>query len=84
MTNDGITRATTALAMHALALLPSGEAEVLGVRAGEILILEGAHIHEQWNSFLNPDAPRDAVADEERDNLVIIIGRAERATKPMP
>eukprot|EP00959_Pyramimonas_sp_CCMP1952_P441529 9243577-Pyramimonas_sp.AAC.1 len=33
VTNDGITHATTALAMHGLATLPPGEIDVLGVRA---------------------------------------------------
>eukprot|EP00959_Pyramimonas_sp_CCMP1952_P300461 6284398-Pyramimonas_sp.AAC.1 len=48
MTNDGITRATTALAMHGLTMLPPGEIDVLGIRADDIEILEETHIIEQW------------------------------------
>eukprot|EP00959_Pyramimonas_sp_CCMP1952_P190055 3976065-Pyramimonas_sp.AAC.1 len=65
MTNDGITRATAALAMHGLTTLPPGEIDILGKRADDIAILEQTHLIEQWRSFLYPDASRDTVVDEE-------------------
>eukprot|EP00959_Pyramimonas_sp_CCMP1952_P111939 2341151-Pyramimonas_sp.AAC.1 len=79
MTIDGITYATFALATHALTMLPSGEIDVLGIRADDILILEGTQINERCHSFLNPDASHDTV-----EELVISTDRPERATKPMP
>eukprot|EP00959_Pyramimonas_sp_CCMP1952_P003833 80951-Pyramimonas_sp.AAC.1 len=84
MTNDGVTRATTAPAMHGLTTLPPGEIDVLSVRADDIANLEQTHLIEQWRSFLNPYASRDAVVDEEHGDRVITIDRGERAAKPMP
>eukprot|EP00959_Pyramimonas_sp_CCMP1952_P188864 3950252-Pyramimonas_sp.AAC.1 len=65
-------------------MLPSGDIDVLGIRADDITILEETHIIEQWRSFLHPDASRDTVVDEEHGDLVITIDRAARAAKPMP
>eukprot|EP00959_Pyramimonas_sp_CCMP1952_P210923 4413810-Pyramimonas_sp.AAC.1 len=84
MTTYGIAHATTALAIHALTMMPSGDIDVLGIRADDILIIDGTQINAHWHSFLNPDTSHDTVADEENGNLVITVDRAERATKPMP
>eukprot|EP00959_Pyramimonas_sp_CCMP1952_P454354 9469773-Pyramimonas_sp.AAC.1 len=71
MTTDGISHATTALAVHVFTMMPSGEIDVLGVRAEDILIIGRTHIHAQWSSFLNPDTSRDTVVDEDSGDLVI-------------
>eukprot|EP00959_Pyramimonas_sp_CCMP1952_P095525 1997202-Pyramimonas_sp.AAC.1 len=63
MTTDGIPRATTALAMHAFTMVPSGEMDVLGIRAVDILIIGRTYIHTQWSSFLDPDISHDTVVD---------------------
>eukprot|EP00959_Pyramimonas_sp_CCMP1952_P391826 8211291-Pyramimonas_sp.AAC.1 len=84
MTSDGITHATTALATHGLAMLPSGEIGVLGIRANDSLVLDKTKLMEHWRSFLNADASRDTVVDEENGDIVISIDRAERASKSMP
>eukprot|EP00959_Pyramimonas_sp_CCMP1952_P372460 7799947-Pyramimonas_sp.AAC.1 len=70
MTDDGITSATAALAMHGLATLPPGEIYVPGIRADDVATLEQTHIIEQWRPFLCPDASHDAVVDEEHGGLV--------------
>eukprot|EP00959_Pyramimonas_sp_CCMP1952_P057296 1195768-Pyramimonas_sp.AAC.1 len=80
MTSDGITHATTALAVHGLTLLPSGEIGVLSIKADDILVLDETKLMENWQSFLNPDASHD----EEYGSTVISIDRAERAYRPMP
>eukprot|EP00959_Pyramimonas_sp_CCMP1952_P296107 6193562-Pyramimonas_sp.AAC.1 len=38
---------------------------------------------ERWQSFLNPDASRDAVVDGKMER-VVSVDRAERARRPVP
>eukprot|EP00959_Pyramimonas_sp_CCMP1952_P408684 8564853-Pyramimonas_sp.AAC.1 len=40
MTSDGITHDTTALAVDGLTMLPSGDLDVLGMKADDILVLD--------------------------------------------
>eukprot|EP00959_Pyramimonas_sp_CCMP1952_P194664 4070590-Pyramimonas_sp.AAC.1 len=61
MANDGITHATTALAMHVLTMVPTGEIDVLRVRADDIMIPDEAQTIEHWRSFLNPGASHDSL-----------------------
>eukprot|EP00959_Pyramimonas_sp_CCMP1952_P045580 952399-Pyramimonas_sp.AAC.1 len=65
-------------------MLSSGEIDVLGVKAGDIMVLDETDLIEHWQSFLNADASRDTVVDEENGDAVISIDRAERAYRPMP
>eukprot|EP00959_Pyramimonas_sp_CCMP1952_P298365 6241002-Pyramimonas_sp.AAC.1 len=82
--SDGIDQATTALAVHGLAVLPSGEVYAVGIRADDILVLAQTRRMEHWQSLPNPDASRDTVVDEENGDAVVSVGRAERACRPMP
>eukprot|EP00959_Pyramimonas_sp_CCMP1952_P399400 8368503-Pyramimonas_sp.AAC.1 len=61
MKDDGISHATIAYAMHAFTMLPSGEIDVLGIRATDMMVLDETEMYHQWLSFLNTDASRDAV-----------------------
>eukprot|EP00959_Pyramimonas_sp_CCMP1952_P214638 4491862-Pyramimonas_sp.AAC.1 len=65
-------------------MVPSGEIDVLGIKADDMLVLDETRLMEHWQSFLNPDASRDTVADEENGDIVIFTDGAERASKPMP
>eukprot|EP00959_Pyramimonas_sp_CCMP1952_P353092 7397348-Pyramimonas_sp.AAC.1 len=84
MMADGISHAATVYAMHAFAMLPSGEIDALGVRSDDGRIIEGTEIYTQWISFLTPDASHDAVVDEENGGRIVNVDRAEGATKPIP
>eukprot|EP00959_Pyramimonas_sp_CCMP1952_P019414 410266-Pyramimonas_sp.AAC.1 len=61
MASDGTTHATAALSVHALTMLPSGEIDVLGIKADDILVLDETKLMEHGQPFLNPDASHDTV-----------------------
>eukprot|EP00959_Pyramimonas_sp_CCMP1952_P307039 6426236-Pyramimonas_sp.AAC.1 len=65
MTNDGSTHATNALAAHGLKMSSSGVVDILGIKADDIMFHDRTALIEHWKLFLDPDASRDRVADEE-------------------
>eukprot|EP00959_Pyramimonas_sp_CCMP1952_P278347 5819382-Pyramimonas_sp.AAC.1 len=68
MTSDGVAHATTAHAAHGLTMLSSEDFDVLGIKADDITLLDQTKLIEHWQSFLNPDASRDTVMDDENRN----------------
>eukprot|EP00959_Pyramimonas_sp_CCMP1952_P142936 2992305-Pyramimonas_sp.AAC.1 len=64
-------------------MLSSCVVDILGIKADDMMLPDQTTLMGYWK-FLDPDASRDAVADEENGNIVVSIDRASRACRPMP